>query len=159
MKHLLLTILLLFPVGLFAQDDDLPNAFVAGGAAYNESASPNVLGWGTFAKRIAGPVFSFTTYDITPIMKDSGLPTLQYAARTGIAVRMYQFGESLSVFGLGDAGISTTGQAVNGSFSGGGFGAIRLGKGWHTLLILRIIHDPVVGTRYIPEAGVGLEIK
>ena len=159
MKTMLLITLMLFPVGLFAQDDGLPNTFVAAGVAYNKEATPNVQGWGSFAKKLTGPVYSFSTYDITNIPKTLDFSTIQYSVRTGVAVRVFEINDRISIWGVGDAGISATGEAVNGSFSGGGFGTVKIKESFGALFIIRAIHDPVAGTRYVPEVGFGFGIK
>jgi hypothetical protein len=162
----ILLVLILLPAVASAQtsaDPQLPSQFVSAGTAYNQASTPQIQGWGSYAHQISGPLYSYSTYDVTalpgtPVPGKPVLPTLQYSARTGVAVHVTNFGR-LSLWGLGDAGVAATGETVVGSFSGGGFGAVQFGKGWAAMLVMRIVRNAVSGTQYVPEIGIGYGVR
>ena len=154
MKYFALVLALVFcSVPLCAQDQ--PNELAAAGMAWNEAASPQLNGWATYARLIGKGVYSLSTYDISPVkIEGSTIPSLQAQLRTGIAIYMRQFGR-LSIYGLGDAGIATTGDTTGGSFGGGGLGIVTLGKGWCVFVPIRLMRNNVTGTQVVYELGVG----
>jgi hypothetical protein len=154
---------LLLSLPLAAQEPDLPNHAVMGGLAYNQYSEAPIQTWASYAKRLTGPLYSFSSYDITATdyWDAEGklkFPTLQYAARSGVAVHIRDFGR-MSAFLLGDAGIAASSQSAGLSYSGGGFASYRLKDGWGIVGAMRITRDPAGGTRYVPEIGIAYGVK
>ena len=151
----LLAMLMLLPCLAMAQD--LPEQFAAAGVAVE---SGNVTGWGTYAKKITGPVYSLTTYDITraDTLAPIGLNTLtqlKSQARTGLAVYVKDFGP-FRVFGLADAGVAADAQTAGGSFSGGAMVAYQIkDSGWGIVVPIRVLKNSGGETTLIYEIGFG----
>lgn len=146
-----------------ATESELPTQVILGGVAYNQYSDQQVNLWGSYAKRVSGPLYSFSSYDVTAtdLYGPDGkmkLPTLNYSARTGVAIHLADFG-AFSTYLLGDAGIAASSMTTAGAFSGGGFGAYRFRSGWGIVGALRIMRSAAFGTRYVPELGIAYGVK
>ena len=163
------TIIGLLIVGLLimpgiAQAQTPSAKFIFAGVSFNQANSPQFQGFGGFGIPVLASVLSFTYYDVgvIPVAQTPGkitLPKLQYAITTGIAMHVYDLSPKVSIWGLGGAGISTTGDTTGGSFNGGGFLHVSFGKSWGALLILQVDKSAPTGAQFTPRIGIRYEIK
>jgi hypothetical protein len=142
---------------------DLEGKFAAVGLGLFQSATPQLQGFGLLALPVGSRVLSYTDYDVAaipgaPVPGRIILPRLQFSMRTGFAVRIYQLSPRISLYGLGGAGMAATGDNVVGSFGGGGFIDIAIGKGWGALIILEASRNAVTGTEFIPRVGIRIKL-
>ena len=171
MKRLILSCLLalmimLVAIPVSAQVEQINEPKVVGlGLALFQYATPQVQGFGFFALPIRNRVFSYTDYDVAALPGDKipgqifTFPKLQYAMRTGFAIRTYNISKGITLYGLGDAGIATDGGYVVGSFSGGGFVDFAIGKGWGAICFLQVDRNAKTGTQFIPRLAVRKSFK
>jgi hypothetical protein len=111
-----------------------PGNFVFLGVAYNQQAVgiPNLNAVGSYGKRLnTSGLYSFTSYDVY-FLRVSGQLQLIRAERSGFVQWIRNMGPVM-LFAVVDGGVSqastSTSTAVGGSFSGGGFGVVPIGKG------------------------------
>ena len=84
---------------------------------------------------------------------------VQSSVRTGIATPLRTIG-TVTIYGLGDAGTSTTGSASGSAFAGGGIAIIPVGrKGLQAVAGVRILKTAVGGTQTLVEIGFGKAMK
>ena len=122
---------------VYAQVPGLPSDFVAAVVECNCTATgvPSVNGGAGFGHLLSAAqgLYSYTVYDISFTRNTEAVripPVLmQTTMRTGVALWVRSIGR-LQIFADGGAGIAATGANVGGSFAGGGFGVLPLGKGW-----------------------------
>lgn len=167
MKRFMLVLALLFAPLMVPAQDELPDQAIAVGVGINQYSTPQIQGWGTYAHKIAGPLYVLSTYDVTAIPNTQDqllgvLPQLQFSFRPGIAIPFKNFGR-LSLWGLGEAGLATTGSTTGGSFGAGGFALWRFQStrksGWAVLCIMRVVKNNITGVRYIPEVGIAYGVN
>jgi hypothetical protein len=150
---LLILGLILLPSG-HALAQDLPSAAVAAGVGLNQNSTPQVQGWATYAKQVPGKIFLLSTCDITAVPGSTGtLPKLQFQFRPGLAYPLFQIG-GLTFLGMGEAGLSATGETVGGSFGGGGIAMVRFKTSWAILGVMRVVRNNISGTQFVPEIGI-----
>jgi hypothetical protein len=164
MKRLSLILICLALISLTLWAQAPSTKFIFSGLSFNQANSPQFQGFGGFAIPVSATVLSFTNYDVaalpgTPIPGKVTLPKLQYAITTGAAVHIYDLSSKVSLWGLGGAGISTTGATTGGSFNGGGFLHFDLGKQWGALLIIQVDKSAPTGAEFTPRVGIRYEIK
>jgi hypothetical protein len=160
MKRLFLIVLFLATISAitFAQTPVDKPKFVFAGLAFFQSANPQLQGFGGITLPISEKIISYTDWDVaaTPGDKIPGrvtIPKLQYSMRTGIAYHMYEIRKGLNLYGLGDLGMATNGDNVVGSFAGGGFVDVALGKGWGCVFVIQVERNAITGTDVIPRFG------
>jgi hypothetical protein len=158
---LLIIALLVLALPAFAQTPAPSNPKIAGvGLALFQDATPQIQGFGFLALPVSeNKVFSYTDWDVAalpgdPIPGRIVFPKLQFAIRTGFAVHAFEITKGLNLYGLANAGIATTGDTVVGSFSGGGFLDITIGRGWGAILVLQVDRNAQTGTSLVPRAGI-----
>ena len=157
MKRYLILIALLFisVVGL-AQDT---SKGVTVGMAFNQNATPQISGWGTYDHQISGRLFSYSGYDVAPLIQaNSKIPKLKFLAFSGFAVHTATLGK-LSLWLMGAGGMATTGDTVTGSGNFGGFGHYALGNGWGLILGAQGNYSPISGTDATIRAGFRYGVK
>ena len=138
------------------------NSMVAAGAAYNRYASPQINGWLSYVKRIttSKPIFSYSTYDITSVKQTPF--TVQTSLRTGVLYVVVEFGK-VKVFEFGDVGMAVasvmSGTNVGAAYSGGGGFTYELGKGWHTVVVIRELKTSLSDRQTVVEGGFGWASK
>jgi hypothetical protein len=132
-KRLILAVLLT-AAGALAQNP--PQNWIGAGATWNQDASPQFAGWGSFAKCVyhdstaEAPcrVYSITTWDVTFVPSEVPATDVapahtqwkaQYSQRTGGAIVLYQPRPYLTLLALGDAGAAQTADALGGAYSAG----------------------------------------
>jgi hypothetical protein len=116
------------PAATGAPPEPLAQNWIGAGMAWNQSATPQLNGWASYATLLSrsGQVYSFSTYDVTPIQV-AGKYTVQTSTRTGLAVIVRTLGP-ITILGMADAGVSATSLTTGSAFSGGGIGVYKLGK-------------------------------
>lgn len=164
---LLLVAIIAMP--LVAQDEPDGKRFYAVGLTADTSQEQSLSGWAAIGIPITERIVSYTDTDVAVVkgatvrqlMNNEGL---QYSLRTGFAYRLLDLSSWLSVWGLGDAGISAGGPEgmddqipVSGSFAGGGFVRASFKNKINALIILQVDKNAATGRRFIPR--IGLQFK
>lgn len=161
---LCLVILTISTAPALAAEDSLPNQVIGGGFAYDQYVDKTPMQfWCIYAKRISGPLYSFSSFDVSGLnsydaLGNLVLPTLQYSPRTGVAIHVTDFG-NITVFLLGEAGIAASAVATTSAFGAGGLAAYRFKNGWGAIAAVRILKDAAGGRRYVPEFGICYGVK
>ena len=133
-----------------------PNWYGAG-AAWNQMASPQINGWASYAHLLTakGPVYSFTSWDVTSAKSPDHKFTPQTSTRTGLATVIRKIGP-VTVIGLVDGGMAAASSNVSGAFSGGGVGIITLGKSsWNIVVGAKFLTTPLGGKQAAYQFGFG----
>jgi hypothetical protein len=150
----LLLVLLVVPV--IAQDT---NQGFTLGLAWNQNASPQLQGWGTYDRRISGKIFSYSGYDVMPLASEEGkVPGLKFNAFTGIALQVTKL-DKLTLWIQGAGGVATTGEVTTGQGNFGGFGHIAFNENWGLILGGQGSYSPIQGTDAILRIGLRYGVK
>ncbi|RPH38314.1 hypothetical protein EHM92_00085 [bacterium] len=133
------------------------------GMAFNQNASPQIAGWGTYDKQITDKIYSYSGYDVTPISQfvvngRITIPQIKFTAFTGFAIKTAQISK-LSLFLLGTGGFATTGQNTSGAGGAGGFAHYPLGHNWGLILAAQGSYSVITGTDAILRFGVRYGVK
>jgi hypothetical protein len=133
----------------------LPQNWIGAGMAFNQSASPQINGWASYATLLSrsGQVYSFSTYDVTPI-KVAGKYTVQTSTRTGFALVVRTLGP-ITILGMADAGVAASSLTTGSAFSGGGIGVWKLGKTQWTIEAGARLLKTTSGQQTMYEGGWG----
>lgn len=150
-----------------AQTTDPIPKFFATGIGYSQASSPQFQGWGAFGLPVSATVISYTDYDISALpgqdltIKAILSPRLQYTIRTGFAVHAYDLSPKVSLWGLGNVGVNTTGAVTGASFAGGGFLDFKFGTtgAWGAMLILQVDKSNITGAQFTPRLGIRYRMK
>jgi hypothetical protein len=78
---------------------------------------------------------------------------MQFQFRPGLAYPVLKVG-AITILGMGEAGLSATGETVGGSFGGGGIAMIRFKSSWAILGVMRVVRNNISGTQFVPELGI-----
>lgn len=130
--------------------------FVAGGVSLLPQTSPKPTGWAVVATTISASqqIYSFSETDYAVVGGK-----VATSARTGLATFLRKWG-TVSIYGLADAGIATTGSATGIAYAGGGFARIPFNTtGWDVIIGVRELHTTVGRNTTVIEVGVGKKIK
>jgi hypothetical protein len=131
LSAIMLTMLFFLAAPLQAQET---TQGVTAGMAFNNNGTPQLLGWATYDKQIKGKLYSYNGIDVSPYKQETTfIPKLKFTAFSGFALQSAQIGK-LSLWILGAPGLATTGDETGIQGSVGGFGHIKLGKGWGLIL-------------------------
>ncbi|MBN2118526.1 MAG: hypothetical protein JW730_18275 [Anaerolineales bacterium] len=139
---------------------DLPNQLVTAYIGFDQNSQPQLFGGAAYAKQVSGPFFSYSGYDVTPLLGETSqvagmaIPKLKYSGYTGFSVRWAQIGDRLSFWSLATGGIASTGGNTSGTVGVGSFGHVALGRGWGLIMAMQVSHDGIVGTSYVPRIGI-----
>jgi len=155
--YMVLLFVLLFFLAVPAQAQNFEGKYGAFGMAYDPGSTPNLKGWAALAIPISERALSYSDVDFAPVTKGANYEfagvKLQATFRTGFAYRMYEITKGCNLYALGDAGIAASSENVVGSFAGGGFVDIAIGKGWGALVILQAEKNAVIGMTFTPRVG------
>lgn len=158
MFRLNLLSLLIAATSLYGQSTDkvasrtTNTTFYAAGVSALPQTKPEPTGWAVIATEIntKNQIYSFSETDYT--LSNGKLVS---SARTGLATPLRSFG-AFTLYGLGDAGVATTGTSTGSAFAGGGFVLIPIKKsGWDLLVGARVLKTMVGGSQAYMEVGIG----
>lgn len=136
MRKILLTCVTLILIATFTlpvMAQDLPGRFVAFGGGFSDKG----FGWGALGIPLSEKLISYTLWDFTPVtsVDDASFTLidskvmLKLNATTGAAYKAMQLAPKLSLWGMGAAGIATTGEFNSAAFKYGGFVDYRVKEG------------------------------
>jgi hypothetical protein len=99
-------------------------------------------------------LYSFTSVDFTPTGKHPG--TIQTSVSTGAATPLRSFG-SVTLYGLGTAGVATGSGSSSGAYSGGGLLSfpVKKGSAYRYNIGVRVLKTAAGGTQQMIELGFG----
>jgi len=164
MKRFIIFITLLTVIALPAMAQNPDKKYAVVGLGLTSDTQPSVLGWGALAIPVADRTVSWTMYDVglepatAPDQPFFDPSRLKYKTRTGLAFKLYDLPfKHISVWGLGDAGISANGDTVVGSFGGGGFIDIPFGHGVGFTGLFQAERDAQNGPVFSPRFGFRME--
>lgn len=149
-------LLLLAALPAFCQTPDAtPTTFYAFGVSALTQSSPKPTGWVVVAHLIqkSAQLWSFSESDYTYAKLTK---QVQSSVRTGIATPLRKFG-TVTVYGLGDGGVASTGTSAGFAVAGGLCAPIDLGRksGFQFVPGWRLLHTATGGTQNIVEFGIG----
>jgi len=137
---------------------DQTTRFGAAGLGYYSTATPNIQGFAALGIPISDTIISYTAYEVYPVKEGGNVQfvghRLQYDIGTGAAYKIKQVTPSWSLWGLGKAGLSTSGESTRAMFEYGAFVDKGVGKGWGVLLIMSAKYDADNGNVFSPRFGV-----
>jgi hypothetical protein len=127
-------------------------SFYGAGMSALPQSSPKPSGWAVLAKSLdsKAQVYSFTETDYTYTPKE-----IQSSVRTGLATPLRTIGKVV-IYGVGDAGVATTGSASGSAFAGGAVALIPLPKNSMMLVVgYRALKTALGDTQQLIEIGLG----
>ena len=115
---------------------------VALGSGVYANSTPHLAGNASLLVKMdeGGNNFSFTTLE----MRGSTAGQPIYSTRTGLA-RLVQKSKLFSLYAIGTAGVSASGDATSGAFAGGGVLAIPVHENVQLLIGAQAMKSPVAG--------------
>lgn len=133
MKKILLTLTAFLFLTASVMAQDLPGRFVGFGGGFGDKG----FGYGVLGIPMTEKLISYTLWDFTPVtsVEDSsftfidGRVMLKLNATTGAAYKVMQLAPKLSLWGMGAAGLATTGEFNSAAFKYGGFVDYRVKEG------------------------------
>lgn len=133
------------------------------GAAFNQNSTPQFAAWGTYDKQIAGKLYSYSGYEVTPISQfvvdgKITIPQLKFTAFTGFAVQAAQL-DKLSLFIQSTGGIATTGESTSGAVGVGGFVLYKINTNWAWIVGAQGAYSVITGTDAIIRFGIRYGVK
>lgn len=133
-----------------------PSVFYGLGVSAQPQSSPKPTG-NAFLAILANEkarIYSFTAMDFAPTLNNPR--SIQTSISTGAATPLRSFG-SVTLYGLGTAGVATGGGSSSGAFSGGGLLSIPIHKGsaFKILLAVRVLKTAAGGTQQLIGLGFG----
>lgn len=153
--------IVLLALPCMAQDTEKFGAF---GLGIAQDTPASVIGWGALGIPIADKTLSYTDFDVSGYTGDgTGKVTflgkqISYTMRTGLAYELYRINR-LSLWGLGDFGITALGDDVGSSVAGGGFLNYRFTDRWSAMVILQADRNSVTGlTDFKPRFGLNVKL-
>jgi hypothetical protein len=125
MKRIVMVLVLIMAFTLPVMAQDLPGRFVGFGGGFGDKG----FGWGALGIPLSEKLISYTLWDFTPTdsVEDSsftladGRVMLKMSATTGAAYKVMQLAPKFSLWGMGAAGLATTGEFNSAAFKYGGF--------------------------------------
>jgi hypothetical protein len=133
MKRIVMVLVLIMAFTLPVMAQDLPGRLVACGGGVCDQG----FGWRALGIPLSEKLISYTLWDFTPVetVEDSsftfidGKVMLKLNATTGAAYKVMQIAPKLSLWGMGAAGLATTGEFNSAAFKYGGFVDYRVKEG------------------------------
>lgn len=135
MKKFLICLCLVFAMSIPVVAADLPGRFVAFGGGFSDKG----FGWGALGIPLGDKIISYTLWDFTPTdsIENSSFSLgegdtkimLKLNATTGAAYKITEPMPGLSIWGMGAAGLATTGEFNSAAFKYGGFADYRIRDG------------------------------
>jgi len=133
MKRIVMVLVLIMAFTLPVMAQDLPGRFVGFGGGFGDKG----FGYGVLGIPMTEKLISYTLWDFTPVetVEDSsftfidGKVMLKLNATTGAAYKVMQIAPKLSLWGMGAAGLATTGEFNSAAFKYGGFVDYRVKEG------------------------------
>jgi hypothetical protein len=131
-----------------------PKNFAAAGFGYNPAASPD--GWLAYATLLTdkGPIYNYSEITITSASVKAGQFKAQTAITTGVATTVKTYGP-LTIFGLANAGMATTGSTIGGAFAGGGVAVWKIKNSVWSIVIGAQVLKTTANTQVLASIGVG----
>ena len=128
--------------------------FIAGGVSLLPTTVPHPTGWFAVVTEVSTSqqIYSISETDYTLVGHK-----FQTSARTGAAVFLRKIG-TMSLYGLVDAGVATTGTNAGAAYAGGGVVVIPSGP-IDVIIGVRELHTAVGGNTTLIEVGLGKRIK
>lgn len=128
--------------------------FVAAGVTLLPQTQPHPTGWAVVATEVStsAQIYSFSETDYSLVNGK-----FQTSARTGLATPLRKFG-GMTLYGLGDAGMVTTGVNTGAAYAGGGVLVIPSGK-FDVIVGIREVHTSINGNATLIEVGFGKKLK
>jgi hypothetical protein len=150
---LLIVVSFFFLFPLLSTAQDLPpipanSAFI--GAVINSDNVGNFQFSAAYRKALTGPLATMTFYDVTGIkLHPFDLSNMQYSGRQALTLRLAQPNKWLSLWALGEAGITgTVDVALGSTFGGGGYADFNLGRNVSLLVMPKAVKNTVSGTNF-----------
>src|SRR5574343_258332 len=141
------------------QEDEIDISGLSLGVCYNQNATPQFAGWGSYDKLIAANIYSYSGYDVMPLKTESnGQSKMKFTPFTGFAYRISK-SDNLSIFVFGAGGVSTTGDVVTGAGKYGGFGHYRISKRFGIVIGGEGSYSPINGTDAIFRTGLRFAMR
>jgi hypothetical protein len=117
--------------------------------------------WGTFDKRISGPLWSYNGTDIQPYLdKATGKNVLRFKlqAFTGLAYMLHDFGR-FSLWTSAAGGVASTGDTTTGLAKYSGFAHIPIRGAWGLIVGGEGSYSPLSGSDGIFRVGLRIGMK
>lgn len=129
-----------------------PNTALAGGVINSDNTGAYQVSL-AFRRTLTGPLATMTFYDVSGVKLTPTIDftNMQYSVKQALTMRAYTPTKWLSLWLMGEAGVTGTQDVATGSaFGGGGYGDFVLGKNrnYHILVMPKAVKNTVTGTNF-----------
>jgi hypothetical protein len=135
--------------------------YLAFGFGLSQQVPGTALGWAAFGIPVAEKTISYTDCDIFRADGDLEGDQVSFLGkrylitiRTGLAFRLLDLTNRVSIWGLGDFGVVNNGSTVASSVAGGGFLSYELNDRIGFMAVLQADRSSMTGTDFKPRFGV-----